>query len=217
MTNTAKVLLYGYQYSVYSWVAHIVLLEKAIDFRWIEIDPFNSNSSEEFQQLNPFQRVPLLVHQDFSLYETSAIVRYIDEIGRGASLQPNAQDERARVAQILSIIDSYAYWPLVRQVFSHGYWRPSQGEAYDHEELEQGLSAAPKILSAIEEISSNSIYLINDQLSLADLYCAPFLTYFSLASEGEAILNRFPKLVDWLDNIATHPSYIRSKPDLPTR
>jgi glutathione S-transferase len=32
--------------------------------------------------------VPILRHGDLELYETSSIIRYLDEVGTGASLQP---------------------------------------------------------------------------------------------------------------------------------
>jgi hypothetical protein len=32
--------LYGYQFSVYSWIARLALEEKGVDYHWIEVDPF---------------------------------------------------------------------------------------------------------------------------------------------------------------------------------
>jgi hypothetical protein len=49
---------------------------------------------------------------------------------------------------LLSIVDSYAYWPFVRQVFSHGVFRPLLGRPTGQSEYLQGLEAAPRVLRA---------------------------------------------------------------------
>ena len=111
--------LYGYRYSVYSWIARLVLEEKGVGYRWIEADPFADDVPKFYLALHPFKRVPALVHDGFQLYETAAITRYLDEAFPGPRLQSADPRVRARSTQIISIVDSYAYWPLVRQVFSH--------------------------------------------------------------------------------------------------
>src|SRR6266478_5495835 len=67
------------------------------------------------RDLHPFRRVPTLVHDDFVLYETQAITRYIDEAFAGPAFQPVQPRQRARMAQVISIIDAYGYVPMVRQ------------------------------------------------------------------------------------------------------
>src|SRR3954451_567518 len=111
--------LYGYQYSVYSWIARFALEEKGADYRWIEINPFAPDVPDSYLALHPFKRVPTLVHGNFHIYETGAISRYVDEAFPGPSLQPTDLCHRTRCNQFISIVDGYVYWPLVRQVFSH--------------------------------------------------------------------------------------------------
>jgi glutathione S-transferase len=118
-----NVELYGYQYSVYSWIARLALEEKGASYHWIEINPFAPEIPESYLALHPFKRVPALVHDKFQIYETGAITRYVDEAFPGPRLQPTDPRHRARCSQFLSIIDSYVYWPLVRQVFSHCVFR----------------------------------------------------------------------------------------------
>ena len=80
--------LYGYQFSVYSWIARLALEEKGVDYHWIEVDPFVQSVPVSYLALHPFNRVPTLVHDSFQLYETGAITRYIDEAFPGPSLRP---------------------------------------------------------------------------------------------------------------------------------
>ena len=110
--------LHGYQYSVYSWIARFALHEKGVAYNWVEVNPFAENVPASYLAAHPFRRVPALVHGAFTVYETSAITRYVDEGFEGPKLQRTEPKERVRCNQIMSIVDSYAYWPLVRQVFS---------------------------------------------------------------------------------------------------
>ena len=207
--------LHGYQYSVYSWIARLALKEKGTDFRWIEINPFAPDVGEDYLALHPFKRVPALVHDDFQVYETGAITRYIDEAFPGPCLQPTDPRHRARCNQILSIVDSYVYWPLVRQVFSHRVFRPRLGHASDAAEVQKGLAAAPVILAALERLAADSEYLCGADVSLADIHLAPMIGYFAMAEEGAALLKAQHKLSHWWSTMSARPAYRATKPGLP--
>jgi len=189
--------LYGYRYSVYSWIARLALEEKGIGYQWIEVDPFADNVPASYVALHPFKRVPALVHDGFQLYETAAITRYLDEAFPGPRLEPPDPRARARSTQIISIVDSYAYWPLVRQVFSHRVFRPRLGRPWDAAEVHKGLQAAHVVLAALERLVPDTDYLCGAVLSLADIYLAPMIGYFVMADEGDALLRQQPKLGRW--------------------
>jgi len=53
-----NVTLYGYKYSVYTWIARATLLEKAVTYDYIEINPFAPNFDDAYLQIHPFKRVP---------------------------------------------------------------------------------------------------------------------------------------------------------------
>jgi len=207
--------LHGYQYSVYAWVARLALHEKGVGYSWVEINPFAENVPESYLAMHPFKRVPVLVHDKFAVYETTAITRYVDEAFDGPHLQHENPKERARCNQIVSIVDSYAYWPLVRQVFSHGFFRPRTGRAADADEIRQGLAAAPRVLEALEMLASEAQYLCGERLSLADIHLAPMIGYFLLAPEGQALFRAHPRLARWWAVISERPVYRETVPRLP--
>jgi glutathione S-transferase len=113
-------VLHSFRYSVYVRIARIALAEKGLAYEHIEVDPFGPDVPVEYLALHPFKRVPALVDGDFVLYETEAITRYIDEAFPGPMLQPTEPRQRARMAQIISVVDSYGYVPMVRQVAGSG-------------------------------------------------------------------------------------------------
>ncbi len=62
--------LHGYRYSVYLRIVAMTLIEKNVSWTHVEVDPFAETIPETYLALNPFGRVPTLVHDGFVLYET---------------------------------------------------------------------------------------------------------------------------------------------------
>ncbi len=207
--------LLGYRYSVYSWVARLALHEKGVDYTWSEVDPFSSVVPQHYTDLHPFNRVPTLVHDGFAVYETGAITRYVDEAFPGPRLQPDAPQARARQNQILSIVDNYGYWPLVRQVFSHGVFRPRVGDTVDPAELRAGLETSKTVLSAVDRLADESGFLVGDGLSLADVHLFPMVAYFAMVPDASTILRQREKLMGWYDHMSARAAVAATRPGLP--
>lgn len=207
--------LYGYKYSVYAWIARLALREKGVGYEWREVNPFAEDVPADYLAMHPFKRVPVLVHDGFVLYETSAITRYVDEAFDGPSLQPEPLRQRARQQQIVSVIDSYAYWPLVRQVFSHGVFRQCTGRDADANEVRRGLHAAPRVIGALEELAGEGPFLCGDALSLADIHLAPMIGYATLHTEGAEIVSQHRRLAQWWAAMRERPTVKATTPDLP--
>ena len=207
--------LHGYQYSVYSWIARLALHEKGVAYSWVEIDPFAVNVSASYLAMHPFKRVPALVHGTFVVYETGAITRYVDEAFEGPKLQRTEPRERARCNQVMSIVDSYAYWPLVRQVFSHGVFRPRMKRPVDDNEVRRGLDAAAVVFKALEKLAGEGQYLCGNDLSLADIHLAPMIGYFELAPEGRTLFEKHLRLRNWWLALSLRPAYLATMPRIP--
>jgi glutathione S-transferase len=209
------VVLHGYRYSVYVRIARMVLAEKAVAYERVEVNPFAADVPSAYLALHPFGRVPVLVHDDFVLYETAAITRYVDETFAGPSLQPTDTRERARMAQIVSVVDAYGYWPMVRQVFSHRVFRPRIGDPADEAEIRGGLEASARALGALDALAAGGDFLVGRRLSLADLHLAPMMAYFTAAPEGRGVLARHPKLSAWWRTLQRRESLAATEPGLP--
>jgi glutathione S-transferase len=211
------IVLHGYQYSVYVRIARMALAEKGVAYERAEVNPFAADVPAAYLAMHPFGRVPVLVHEDFVLYETGAITRYVDETFPGPRLQPETPRDRARMTQIISIIDSYAYWPMVRQVFSHSVFRPRIGEPVDAAEIRGGLEGSARALGAIEALAADDGFLVGRQLSLADLHLAPVIAYFSAAPEAHEAVARYSKLSAWWQAMKQRESLGATDPGLPER
>tara|TARA_R100000005_G_C5002489_1_gene210130 strand:- start:3788 stop:4459 length:672 start_codon:yes stop_codon:yes gene_type:complete len=209
--------LFNYPYSVYGRIVRIVLDEKKLSYDVREINPFAADMPESYRAIHPFARVPALRHDEFTLYETSAITAYLDERFEPPSLQPATSDGRGRMRQIIAIADNYAYIPLVRQVFSHRVFRPAFGETADEAEVRAGLDAAPRILRALDDLVTADAYATGPIFSLADAHLGAMMDYFTMAQEGAEMLTRYPNLNGWWARIKSRPSLLLTRPELKSR
>jgi glutathione S-transferase len=208
-------VLHGYRYSVYVRIARLALAEKGVAYDQVEINPFAAEIPASYLALHPFGRVPTLVQGDFALYETAAITRYVDRAFEGPVLQPEDARSLARMDQVLSIVDSYAYWPMVRQVFSQRVFRPRIGQPTGEAEVACGLRDAGKVLGALEALAGGGGFLVGPRLSLADLHLGAMMAYFTAAAEGQALLDRHARLSAWWQRVGQRPSFAATDPGLP--
>ena len=208
-------ILHGYRYSVYLRIVRLVLAEKGVGYERVEVNPFAPDRPESYLALHPFGRVPVLDHDGFVLYETNAIARYIDRAFDGPALQPAAPQALARMDQIVAVVDSYGYWPMVRQVFSQRVFRARLGTAPDEAEIARGLEGSAKVLAALEALAADADFLVGSDISLADFHLGAMVAYFMQAPEAAAVLALHPRLSRWWARLSVRPSMIASDPGLP--
>ena len=201
------VVLFGLERSVYTRIARLALEEKRVPYTLHEVEIFGRQGvPAEHLRRHPFGRIPVLQHGTFVLYETAAITCYVDEAFAGPPLQPSAPAQRARMNQIVGILDSYAYRPMVWGVFVQRVRIPSSGGTADEAEIGRALAGAATCLAALEKIVDPRPFLVSEDISLADLHAFPMLRYLSLAPEGRSLLGRHESLQRWLDSMLERPS-----------
>jgi glutathione S-transferase len=206
------VKLFGLERSVYTRIARLALEEKGVSYSLHEIEIFGPNGvPPEHLRRHPFGRIPSLEHEGFSLYETAAIVRYVDEAFPGPALQPREARARARVNQIIGLLDSYAYRPMVWGVFVERVRVPLSGGKSDEARVAEAAAAANTSLAALTALVDCGTYLVGQQLTLADLHTFPILRYFSLAPEGRQLLAEYSVLQQWLARMLARPSVQRTR------
>jgi len=210
--------LLGLSISVYTRIARLALEEKGIDYELEEVDIFaDSGPPVDYLALNPFGSIPSLQHGDFVLYETSAITRYIDEIAPTADLQPSTPVERARMNQIIGMLDSYCYRPMVWDVYVQRIVIPAGGGEADEARITTALAGLRTLLEQLHQWRGERGFLVGQALSLADLHLYPMLSYFTETAEGVTMLAAFPGLQQWMrlmqlrHSVRATPFHIRAQ------
>src|SRR6266850_7880983 len=105
--SMAHPIVYGPAGSTHVWSARLALAEKGVTHELVDV-PFGTYRDEPHLSRQPFAKVPAFEHDGFALYETQAIMRYVDERFAGTPLQPEDVHEWSRMNQIIGIVDAYA-------------------------------------------------------------------------------------------------------------
>jgi glutathione S-transferase len=193
-----------------------VLEEKGVCYELIPVDIFDpSGVPPGYSERHPFRKIPAFEHDGFRLYEAGAITRYVGEAFSGTRLQPDGPRGRARMNQIISILDSYAYRTLVWDIFVERVSRPANGPASDEQRIADALPQAEVCLSALSDLMGEAPWFAGAAISLADLHAAPMFALFRLAPEGAHLLGRASRIRDWWDRVSSRSSFHRTQ--VPTR
>jgi len=206
--STEAPILYGARYSTYTRSAIMALAAKNVAHQFEIIDIFSPEArTKKYDAIHPFMKIPALRHGDFTIYETDAINRYIDEAFPGPSLQPSDLVNRSRMNQVISMADSYGYRTLVWDIYVETISNPRDGLPTDEARVALAFPRAKTFLSALSGIMGDNPYLAGNALSLADLHAAPQFGYFVEAPEGRDLLAQIPNLAAWWDRITRLPAW----------
>lgn len=208
----SKPTLYGPAYSTYTRSARLAMEEKGVDYDLVEVDFLQAPMPAEQIERHPFAKVPAFEHDGFKLYEVSAIGRYVDEVFDGSSLQPDDAKERARMTQIISILDSYTYPCTVGQLVIQRLVMPMLGNQPDEAAIAAALPAVGKCMNVLDGLHGGGTFLVGDRVTLADLHFVPIYDYFQNTPESAAILEKNPALRAWWKGVSQRESVQKTQP-----
>src|SRR4249920_2301045 len=124
-----ELIVYGFPRSTFVNIVRMVLTYKDVPYKFHDLEPEMGTPSH--LALHPFDRVPILRHGDFTLYETSAIAAYVDEVFDGPKLTPEHPQRRARMNQWISAVNNYYYPYMIYHVTHERNVFPQLGIAPD--------------------------------------------------------------------------------------
>jgi glutathione S-transferase len=212
----AEVVLHGFHRSTYVTIAKLVLAAKGVEFLF-------RDTEQAMQQpggwtLHPFDRVPVLTHGDFTVWETAAIASYVDDAFCGPALAPANAQERARMNQWISAVNSYYYpWIVYHLVHERVVFR-DLGIAQDEKVVAASLPHIDQGLAVLERALGGGLaFLAGDRPSLADYFMLPSLLALGMTDEGRAALARTPVTVSWIARMATMPAVAEVGATMPPR
>ena len=210
--DMSQPIVFGAAYSVYVRTVRLVLAEKNVPYRLVEIYVFGEGGPPpDYLMRHPFGRIPAFEHDGFRLYETDAIIRYIDETFEGPSLIPDTPKARARMTQAMRILDSYAYPSMVWGVYVEQVDAPQEGRETDSAKLDEAIGRSRTCLAALEQLMDDGPFLVGSRPCLADFLAAPMFTYFRMAPQGRLLLGEHPRLKYWLERMLVRPSMVGTR------
>ena len=212
----ADPIVYGFPRSTYVNIVRLVLTHKDVPYEFHDLEPVMGKA--EHLALHPFDRVPILRHGDFMVYETSAIASYVDEAFEGPRLTPQDVRARARMNQWISAVNSYYYPYMIDHVTHERLVFPELGIASDEKVVAHALPKVEVALGVMErELSHGGDYLLGSELTLADFFLLPSTFAFSLTEEGKAMYPKYPAFCRWRERMENLPTTRKQRAILPPR
>jgi glutathione S-transferase len=212
----ANLVVYGFPRSTFVHIVRLILTHKDVPYTFQDLEP--DMGKPPHLKLHPFNRVPILRHDDFTVYESSAIASYLDEAFPSPALTPKGMRERARMNQWISAVNSYFYPYMIYHVTHERLVFPQLGIASDEKVVAHALPKVELALRVIdEELAHGNDYLLGSDLTLADFYLLPSTYAFSLTDEGKAMYQKFPAFRRWRERMESLPTVQKFRAAQPPR
>ncbi|WP_437961851.1 glutathione binding-like protein [Sorangium sp. So ce119] len=198
--------LYGHPMSTCTRKVLTVLAEKGHEAQFVLVDLMKGEQkTPEHLARNPFGVIPALEDEDFTLYESRAIMRYLDQKLPGASLTPTELRARALMDQWLSVEQSYLSTPAVKILFQRVI-HPMRGQQSDESVVQASSGEIARALDVVDRALAGQEYLAGSSFSLADIAWMPYLQCLVISKVGELITDR-PNVAAWWKRISARPSW----------
>jgi glutathione S-transferase len=212
----SEVTLFGFPRSVYVQMAGIVLTHKEVPYTFHDLETEMNTAGH--LALHPFERVPILRHGDFTLYETSAIVAYVDDAFDGPRLTPADPRTRALMNQWISAINGYYYPYLIYHVSHERNVFPQLGIESDEKVVAHAMPKVEICLEVLErQLARSGGFLVGPKLSLADYFMLPIVHAFGFAPEARERYPKLPAISAWRERMEALPTIKRFRAAQPPR
>ncbi|HEY9544694.1 MAG TPA: glutathione S-transferase family protein [Solimonas sp.] len=197
--------LHYHPFSTYARRVLITLLEKGLQHEAVLIDmAARQHRGTEYLALNPYGRVPTLEEDGLVLYESSAIMQYLEATHPQPALTPPDAKGRALVDMHLRLCDLQMAQPTGTIVFPKRFMPK---ERWDLAAIDAAQKAIVKHLAIVEQQLAQNDYLVGKHYSLADIAYIPFLEFLPLME-----ITPPPAVAAWRERLLARPSSVGTRP-----
>lgn len=196
--------LYFHPVSTFSQRVRIVLIEKQIQAEMVEVDLFSrAQHRPEYLARNPYGRVPTIEEDGLVLYESTAILEYLEATRPSPSLLPADLRLRARASMLIKLCDLELAEPA-RTILLPKRFLPR--ERWRTERMAEAGERIQKHFDILEQQLGDGEYLVGDRFSLAEVCYAPLLQFVGMLE-----VQMGPKTAAWADSVLERPSVKETK------
>jgi glutathione S-transferase len=198
--------------SPYGWRVWLALEHKRAPYE-LKMISFSAGDlrKPEYLAINPRHKVPAIVDDGFALYESVAVVEYLDEKYAGPKLFPGDVRLRALTRRMVQEADQYyalAMEKLVDQVLF------TAQDKWDEGKIGEGREGLTRELTLWESLTRGD-YLAGE-LSAADFTLYPLIALSLRMEKKKPDLNLHasigPKLAGWMKRIEALPYFQKTWP-----
>jgi glutathione S-transferase len=194
-----RIRLYSGPLSMFGAKAQIAALEKGLDFDLVMV-PFHmarlyDPKHPEVLRINPKSQVPVLIHGDVELFDSTQIFEYLEDLQPQPALWPAGPSARAR-ARLLEHKSDEVYFPHIIRLMG-------LQEKRDDPLAIAAREAAGNFCSVMEEQLSDRDFLAGPY-SFADI--AFYMAQFFGERMGAPLTEATPRLLQWRAKLSTRPA-----------
>ncbi len=201
-----RIKLHYHPLSTYSRRVLIAFAEKQILHELVVVDMAARRHREQpYLSLNPYGRVPTLEEDGFVLFESTAILNYLEATRLTPPLVPADARGRALVDMHMKLCDLQLTRQAGTIVFPKRFLPK---ERWNIAAMEEARAEIEKHLAILDKQLAGKTYLVAEQFSLADVCYAPFLEFLPLMEIAP------PKAVAaWSERLLARPSVVATRPE----
>jgi len=185
----------------YAQRTRMLMIEKELPFELTEVDL--SNKPDWFLKVSPYGKVPVIVDEGNTIYESAIINEYLEEKYRNVSMMPEEPIERAR-ARIWMDYCTNKYLVLSRKLLVD-----NGNEELQIENKKKITDSLIYIERECFEKNTDGPFWLGSEISLVDLHYAPFFERFGAFKElfGVEWPEECVKIQNWWKSIQERDSY----------
>jgi glutathione S-transferase len=191
--------LYYFPVSTFSRRVRVALLEKNIACELIEVAlPSGQHKEDWYAALNPYTKVPTLVDGELALYESAAILTYLEALHPTPALVPKDAQGRARVDMHMRLCDAHVGRYAGAVLFPKRFLPEAN---WDRAAMAAARTEIDRHLTIIERELGERHFLVGEAFTLADVAYLPFLQFLALME-----LSPGPRVQAWAERLLSRPS-----------
>lgn len=153
------------------------LEEKGAPYRLSPVAAGTFRSPEHLAR-HPFGKVPVLEHGGFWIYETQAILRYLDRVLPAPPLTPKDPRTAGRMDQLMNINDCYLFQGTGAVITFQRIVGPRLiGMTPDEAAITEAMPRAHTVFGELARLLGDQTYFVGATPSLADLLLAPLMQF----------------------------------------
>jgi glutathione S-transferase len=199
--------LHTHPLSTFGRRVRIALIEKNIPAEIVEVDMVNrAHRSPAYLALNPYGRVPTLEEDGFVLYESTAILEYIEATRPDPPLVPADARGRALVSMHTKLCDLQLTRQTTTIVFPKRFLPQ---ERWNVQAMDQAKKEIEKHLEILERQLQGKEYLVGNRYTLVEVCYTPFVEFFPLME-----ITPPPAVAAWTARMLARPSAQQTKPPM---
>ena len=194
-----RLTLYSGPLSMFGAKAQIAALEKGLDFDLVMV-AYDSHQGYapkhlEVMRINPKRQVPVLVHGDLEIFDSTQIFEYLEDLQPDPALWPREPQARAR-ARLLEHKSDEVYFPHIIRLMS------LQQNLKD-EAAVAAINAATRYYAEMERQLASGDWLAGTY-SFADI--AFYMAALFGERQGAPVTASTPRLLAWRHRMTQRPA-----------